>query len=267
MASVMSRNPLRIPCFQGCPTLSPHSRGFKGGLPAYLEAWVTLCYFQLTGAIIFPWWLLTWDLVFPLILFFFFHFFSTSSCFCSLVWPLLPWSPVCSFANPKAQRPKEESFIFACIVFFCGEVWGVGGGWVARLSSVQSLSHVQLFATPWTTACQASLSITNSRSPHKPMSTESVMPSNHLILHRPLLLLPSIFPSIRVLSNESALCIRWAKYWNFSYNISPSNEYPELISFGMDWLDLVAVQGTLKSRLQHHSSKASILLHSTFFIV
>ena len=199
--------------------------------------------------------------------FFFFHFFSTSSCFCSLVWPLLPWSPVCSFANPKAQRPKEESFIFACIVFFCGEVWVVGGGWVARLSSVQSLSHVQLFATPWTTACQASLSITNSRSPHKPMSTESVMPSNHLILHRPLLLLPSIFPSIRVLSNESALCIRWAKYWNFSYNISPSNEYPELISFGMDWLDLVAVQGTLKSLLQHHSSKASILLHSAFFIV
>ena len=116
-------------------------------------------------------------------------------------------------------------------------------GW---LSSVQSLSCVRLFATPWTTAGQASLSITNSRSPPKPMSIESVMPSSHLILCRPLLLLPSIFPSIGVFSNKSALCIRCPKYWSFSFNISPSNEHPGLISFRMDWLDLLAVQGTLK---------------------
>ena len=135
---------------------------------------------------------------------------------------------------------------------------------IDRISSVQSLSHVQLFATPWTIACQASLSITNSRSPPKPMSIESVMPSNHLILCRPLFLLPSIFPSIRVFSNESALCIRWPKYWNISFNISPSNEHPGLISFRMDWLDLLAVQGIFKS-LQHHSSKASILQRSAFF--
>ena len=126
-------------------------------------------------------------------------------------------------------------------------------------TSVQ-FSHVWLFATPWTTACQASLSITNSRSVPKLMSIESVMPSNHLILCHPLLLLPSIFPSIRVFSNESALHIRWPKYWSFSFNISPSNEHPGLISFRMDWLDLLAVQGTLKSLLQHHSSKASMIL-------
>ena len=120
-------------------------------------------------------------------------------------------------------------------------------------------------ATP--TARQASLSITSSRSPPKPMSTESVMPSNHLILCRPLLLLPSIFPSIRVFSNESALHIRWPKYWSFSFNISPSNEHLGLISFRMDWLDLLAVQGTLKSLLQHHSSKASILRRSAFLTV
>ena len=114
---------------------------------------------------------------------------------------------------------------------------------------------------------QASLSITNSQSPLKPMSIESVMPSNHLILCRPFLLLPSIFPSIRVFLNESALCIRWPKYWSFSFKISPTNEHPGLISFRMDWLDLLAVQGTLKSLLQHHSSKASILQHSAFFIV
>ena len=136
-----------------------------------------------------------------------------------------------------------------------------------EFSSVQSLSRVQLFATPWTIARQASLSITNSRSPPKPMSIESVMPSNHLILCRPLLLLPSIFPSIRVFSNESALHIRWAKYWSFSFNISPTNEHPGLISFRMDCLDLLAVQETLKSLLQHHSSKASILQPSAFFIV
>ena len=134
-------------------------------------------------------------------------------------------------------------------------------------SSVQLLSRVQLFVTPWTAACQASLSITNSRSPPKPMSIESVMPSNHLILCRPLLLLPSIFPSIRGFSNESSLHIRWPKYWSFSLIISPSNEHPGLISFRMDWLDLLAVQGTLKSLLQHHISKASILRFSALFIV
>ena len=135
------------------------------------------------------------------------------------------------------------------------------------LSSVQSLSRVRLFVTPWTEAHQASLSITNSRSLPKPMSIESVMPSNHLIFCCPLLLLPSIFPSIRVFSNESALCIRWPKYWSFSFNISPSNEHPGLISFRMDWLDLLVVQGTLKSLLQHHSSKASTLQRSAFFTV
>ena len=132
--------------------------------------------------------------------------------------------------------------------------------------SVQSLSHVWLFATPWAAVCQASLSITNSRSPPKPMSIQSVMPSN-LILCRPHLLLPIIPPSIRVFSNESALCIRWPKYWNFSFNISPTNEHPGLISFRIDWLALLAVQGTLKSLLQHHSSKASILRRSAFFTV
>ena len=120
---------------------------------------------------------------------------------------------------------------------------------------------------PWTTACQASLCITNSRSLPKPMSIESVMPSIHLILCHPLLLLPSILPRIRVFSNELALLIRWPKYWSFSFNISPSNEHLGLISFRMDWLDLSAIQGTLKSLLQHHSSKASILWHSAFFIV
>ena len=133
--------------------------------------------------------------------------------------------------------------------------------------SVQSLSRVRLFATPRTAAYQASLSITNSRSLPRLMSIESVMPSNHLILYCPLFLLPSIFPSIRVFSNESALRIRWPKYWSFSFNISPSNEHPGLISFRMDYLDLLEVQGTLKSLLQHHSSKASILQHSAFFIV
>ena len=133
-------------------------------------------------------------------------------------------------------------------------------------SSVQSLSHVRLFVTPWTAARRASLSITNSWSPPKPMSIESVMPSNHLILCCPLLLLPPIPPSIRIFSSESGLHIRWPKYWSFSFNISPSNEHPGLISFRMDWLDLLAVQGTLKSLLQCHSSKASILWHSAFFI-
>ena len=136
-----------------------------------------------------------------------------------------------------------------------------------QFSSVQSLSHVWFFATPWIAAHQASLSITNSRSLSKLMSIESMMPSNHLILCHLLLLLPSVFPSIRVFSSESVLCIRWPKYWSFSLNISPSNEHSGLISFRMDWLDLLAIQGTLKSFLQHHSSKASILWHSAFFIV
>ena len=122
-------------------------------------------------------------------------------------------------------------------------------------SSVQSFSYVQLFATPWTAACQASLSITNFQSSLKLMSIESVMPSNNLILCCPLLLLPLIFPSIRVFSNESTLRMRWPKYWSFSFNLIPSKEIPGLISFRMDWLDILAVQGTLKSLLQHHSSK------------
>ena len=135
------------------------------------------------------------------------------------------------------------------------------------LISVQSLSRVRLFATPWTAAGLASLSITNSQSLLKFMSTESVMPSNHLILCRPLLLPPSIFPSIRVFSSESALHIRWPKYWSFSFNINPSNEHRGLISFTMDWLDLLAVPGTIKSLLQHHSLEASVLWRSAFFIV
>ena len=135
------------------------------------------------------------------------------------------------------------------------------------ISSVQSLRCVRLFATPWTAACQASLSVTNSWSLFKLMSIESLMPSNHLILCRPLLLPPSIFSSIRVFSNESVLRISWLKNWSFSFSVSPSNEHPGLISFQKDWLDLLAVQGTLKSLLQHHSSKASILRCSAFFIV
>ena len=138
-----------------------------------------------------------------------------------------------------------------------------------QFSSVQLFSHVPLFVNPWASACQASLSITNSHTlpKLKLMSIKSVMPSSHLILCRPLLLLRSIFPSIRVFSNESALHMRLPKYWSFSLNISPSNEHPGLISFRMDWLDLLAVQGTLKSLLQHHGSKASILQRSAFFIV
>ena len=137
---------------------------------------------------------------------------------------------------------------------------------LVQFSSVQLLSSVRLFATPWTAACQASLSITNSQSFLKLMSIESVMPSYHLILCHPLLL-PSIFPSISVFSNESALHIRWPKYWSFSFSISPSSEHPGLMSFRMDWLGILAVQGTLKSLLSYHSSKASILRRSAFFII
>ena len=150
-------------------------------------------------------------------------------------------------------QTKLNSQLFILCIFF---------------KSVQfSCCHVRLFATPQTAARQASLSITNSWSSPKPIFIKSVMPSNHLILCHPLLLLPSIFPSIRVFSNESALCIRWPKYWSFSFNISPSNEHPGLISFRMDWFYLLAVQGTLKSLLQHHSSKASVLLCSALSIV
>ena len=148
--------------------------------------------------------------------------------------------------------------------------WELSEIWFLRLlliSSVQLLSHVQLFVTPWTAARQASLSTTNSWSLLQLLSIESVIPSNHLTLCRPLLLLPSVFPSIRVFSSESALHIRWPKYWSFSFSISLSNEYSGLISFRIDWWDLLAVQGTLKSLLQHHSSKASILHCSTFFMV
>ena len=144
---------------------------------------------------------------------------------------------------------------------------GFGGGRGCYFSSVQSLNRVRLFATPWITAHQASLSITNSRSSLKLTSIESVMPSSHLILCRPLLLLPPIPPSVRVFSNESTLRMRWPKYWSFSFSIIPFKEIPGLISLRMDWLDLLAVHGTLKSLLQHHSSKASILRCSAFFTV
>ena len=144
-------------------------------------------------------------------------------------------------------------------------MWCLRASQVTHFSSVQWLSHVQLFVTPWTAAHQASLSITNSQSLLKLMSIKSVMPSNHLIFCHPLLLLPSVFPSMRVFSKESDLCISWPKYWSFSFSISPSNEYSGLISFRMDWLYLLAVQGTLKGLLQSHSSNASILWHSVFF--
>ena len=172
--------------------------------------------------------------------------------------------------------PKSFVFVFAkCLwvfirlafFFFFFSYLLEGISWLCRFSSIQSLSHVPLFMTPWTAAHQTSLSITNSRSLFKFMSIEAAIPSNHLILCCPLLLPPSIFPSIRVLSSDSVLHIRWPKYWSFSFSISPSNEYSGLISFRMDWLDLLAVQGTLKSLLQQDSSKASILRRSAFFIV
>ena len=163
------------------------------------------------------------------------------------------WAPG-SILNPHHSQNAYQQTLLA---------W-----WINTLScSFQSLSRVQLFVTPWAAVRQASLSITNSRSLLKLMSIKSMMPSSHLILCYPLLLLPPIPPSIRVFSNESALRMRRPKYWSFSFSISPSNEHPGLISFRMDWLDLLAVEGILKSLLQHHSSKASILQHSVFFII
>ena len=156
----------------------------------------------------------------------------------------------CTILHSRQQYTRVPVPPYACWHL----VWS-DFSFIFQFSSVQLLSRVQLFATPWPAARQAFLSITNSWSLPKLMSIESVMPSNHLILCRPLLLPPSIFPSIRVFSNESALCIRWPKYWSFSFNISPSNEYSGLISFRIDWFDLLAVQGTLKSLLQYHSSK------------
>ena len=157
------------------------------------------------------------------------------------------------FSNESVLRIRWPNYW--SLAFFKSEHFG---------ALVQSLSHVQLFATPWTAACQASLSITNSQSLLKLMSIKLVMPSNHLLLCLPLLYLPSVFPRIKVFSSESVLHIRWPNDWSFSFSISPSNEYSGLIAFRMDWLDLLAVQGTHKSLLQHHNSKASILQRSAF---
>ena len=168
----------------------------------------------------------------------------------------LPNNRHCLPYYPQCKEAKKTRILPVVMFGFC----------FSQLSSVQLLSCARLFATPWSAACQASLSITNSWSLLKLMSIELVMPSNHLILCRSLLP-PSIFPNLRVFSNESVLCIRWLKDWSFSFNISPSNEHSGMISFRMDWLDLIAVQGTLKRLLQHHSSKASIFKHSAFFIV
>ena len=167
---------------------------------------------------------------------------------------------------PEPQSIDLEKQNNTCLIFSKNPVTSVQLD--SSFSSVQfSRSVMSDSATPWTVACQASLSISNSQSLLKLMSVESVMPSNHLILCHTLLLLPSIFPSIRVFSSESVLCIRWPKDWSFSFNISPSNEYSGLISFRIDWFDLLAVQGTLKSLLQHYSSEAAICQHSAFFIV
>ena len=171
--------------------------------------------------------------------------------------------------DKKMRKTKGNPWKFSRVWLgpFCGPAWSYHNTVNQLFSSVQLLSRVWLFATPWIVAHQAFLSITNSQSSLKLMSIQSVMPSSQLILCRPLLLLPLIPPSIRVFSNESTLHMRRPKYWSFSFNISPSNEHPGLISFRMDWLDLLAVQGTLKSLFQHHSSKASILWHSAFFKV
>ena len=180
-----------------------------------------------------------------------------------------PWNPGKENNNNKKTDLYHPSLpnVPKADTYFARNCWSIlliNVDTSVQFSSVQSLNRVWLFATPWTAARQGSMSITNSRSLLKLMSIESVMPFNHLILFHPILLLPSIFPSIRVFSNETELRIRWPKYWSFSFNISPSNEHSGLISFRMDWLDLQpVVQGTLKSVLQHHSSKASILQHST----
>ena len=165
------------------------------------------------------------------------------------------------FNDNQAKKLFENKINVIKQIHFILESWNF------QFSSFQLLSHVQLFSTPWIAARQASLSITNSWSSLKFTSIELVMPSSHLILCRSLFLLPPISPSIRVFSNESTLRMRWPKYWNFSFSIIPSKEHPGLISFRMDWLDLLAVQGTLKSLLQHHSSKASVLWCSAFFTV
>ena len=162
----------------------------------------------------------------------------------------------------RSSHPRDWTQV-SCLVGRCFTVWATREApGVHSVQSVQLLSHVRFFVTPWTAACQASLSITKCWSLPKPMSIELVMPSSHLILCHPLLLLPPNSPSIRDFSNESTLRLRWPKYWCFSFSISPSNEHPELISFRMDWLDLIAVQGTLRGLLQHHSSKASIFQRS-----
>ena len=189
--------------------------------------------------------------------------------------PLSRWChpTISSFVVPFSSCPQSfpATGSFPMSQLFpssCQSIWASASASVLPTNhSVQSLSHVWLFVTPWTAACQTSLSITNSRNLLKLTSTESVMPSNHFILCCPLLLLLSIFPSIRVFSNESVLCIRWPKYWSFSFSISSSNEYLGLISFRIDWFDLLEVQGTLKSLPQHHNSKASILWCSAFFMV
>ena len=168
-------------------------------------------------------------------------------------WSGLPCSPPGNLPNPGIEPPSLMPLASASRFFTTSATWKAHS---TSLSSVQLLSHVRLFVTPWTSVCQASLSITNSQSLPKLMSIESEMPSNHPILCHPLLLPPSIFPIIGAFSNESVLCIRWPKYWSFSFNISPSNEHSGLISFRMDRLDLLAVQGTLRSLLQHHISKA-----------
>ena len=177
---------------------------------------------------------------------------------------MLSYEPRRKTADGRENNVNEKYPCHSQLTIYMGCIfWGM---W--RISqSVQLLSHVWLFATSWTAACQASLSITNSLSLLKLMFIVSVMLSNHLILCHPLLLLPSILPSIRVFSSESVLHIRWPKYWSFGFSINPSNEYSGLISCRMDWFDLLAVQGTLKSLLQHHNSKASILQCSAFFIV
>ena len=180
--------------------------------------------------------------------------------------PILRWISVTfHFFHCDKQcysKHPHKFILLPCIII---SKWAPQGG--IAISSVQLLSRVWLFVTPWIAARQASLSITNSQSLLKLMSIESVMPSSHLILCHPLLLLPLIFPSIRVFSNESTLHLRWPKYWSFSFSISPSKEHPGLISFRMDWLDLLEVQGSLKSILQHHSSKLSIFQHSAFSTV